>query len=156
MRVSGLAMMGAELLVRTLEAIERTGLEPRPQSASGVTHAPMLEKCEGSADFRAPAEEILRRVRAFVPWPGVTVLHGERRLKLLELERVDGEGEPGVLRLDDEQMPVVACGAASLRLLRVQPEGRAAMDGAAYWRGAGCGLGESLRPLPGFQPKASA
>jgi len=151
-----LATMGAALLVRTLASIQHDALEAVPQSERGVTHAPMLEKCEGSADFRASAEQIARRVRAFVPWPGVTVLHGERRLKLLEVETLEGGGEAGRLRLDEQRIPIVSCGQGSLRLSRVQPEGKAAMDGAAYWRGAGSAFGDRLLPLPDFQPKEPA
>src|SRR5215831_6785201 len=59
-----LASLGATLIVSTLE--------PVPQPEEGVTYAHKLGKEEGLLDWRRPAAELERKVRAFHPWPGTS------------------------------------------------------------------------------------
>ncbi len=65
-----LAELGARLIVSTLDGLVARTLEPVPQSEEGVTYAHKLGKEEGALDWRRPAAELERKVRAFHPWPG--------------------------------------------------------------------------------------
>ncbi|MFA7668522.1 MAG: methionyl-tRNA formyltransferase [Burkholderiaceae bacterium] len=69
-----LAQAGAGAIVQALERLERGGLTPRPQPDQGVTYADKLSKAEAALDFTRPAAELARRVRAFDPVPGATVV----------------------------------------------------------------------------------
>jgi methionyl-tRNA formyltransferase len=145
-----LSQLAARLLVAALPQLERGELHAVAQSESGVTHAPPLRKAEGSADLAKPAVEVGARIRALHPWPGVTLLHAGKRLKLLRATPVESAlPEPGRLELVASEL-LLRCGQGALRLDRVQPEGRAAMSGPDYWRGAGARLGDRLAPLPDF------
>ena len=136
-----LAELGARLLVATLSGLAAGTLTATPQPAEGVTHAAKLDKAEGRLDWRRPAAELDRLVRAFNPRPGAYFEIAGRPVKALAAEVAEGGGEPGTLIAPDF---TVACGAGALTLTRVQAAGRAATDGAAYLRGARIALGAAL------------
>jgi methionyl-tRNA formyltransferase len=54
---------------------------------------------------------------------------------VLTAEIEEGGGAPGEILAQDQGGPLVAAGSGALRLLRVQPEGKRAMDGTDYLRG---------------------
>jgi methionyl-tRNA formyltransferase len=66
-----LAVMGAELLVETLEQLEQ--IPPVEQDHDRATLAPRLRREDGELDWNADPDEIDRRVRGLHPWPGVTM-----------------------------------------------------------------------------------
>ncbi len=68
---SRLADMGADLLVETVARLG--GIEPREQDHARATLAPRLSRKDGELGWDMSPEEIDRRVRAFQPWPGVTL-----------------------------------------------------------------------------------
>ena len=76
-----LAAIGAELLVEAIAELD--GLQPRAQDDSAVTIAPRLKREDGELDWSMGAEEIDRRVRAFQPWPGVTLPTKRGRVKVI-------------------------------------------------------------------------
>ena len=135
-----LAELGADLIVRTLDGLASGELDAKPQPEDGVTYAAKLERAEGRLDWRLPAEDLARRVRAFTPWPGAfTELPGTKqpeRLKVLAAEALIVEGQepaaPGTLLADGL---TVACGKGALRLLKVQRAGKAAMTTGDFLRG---------------------
>ncbi|MDH5749795.1 MAG: methionyl-tRNA formyltransferase [Rhodospirillales bacterium] len=125
-----LADMGARLIVRALANLK--DLTPVSQPDDGVTYAAKLEKDEGRLDWRRPAGELERKIRALTPWPGAWFEHRGNRIKVMSACCVDGNGTPGTV-LDDKF--TVACGDRALRLDRVQRPGKAAAAGEAFLRG---------------------
>src|ERR1700751_2637010 len=65
-----LALSGAELLVRTLDAIEDGTVKAVPQPTDGVSFAPKLTQADARVDWKLPAHLIERQVRACTPDPG--------------------------------------------------------------------------------------
>ena len=65
-----LAVLGAQLLLETLEGMKTGNIRPIPQDHSKATYAPSLKKADGRIDWRKEAIEIDRQVRGFNPWPG--------------------------------------------------------------------------------------
>ena len=127
-----LAALGARLIVEALDGLAAGRLHPEVQPAEGVTYAAKLGREEGRLDWSRPAADLERRVRALNPWPGVWFESGGERIKVLAAEPATGSALPGTL-LDGDF--TVACGEGALRLTRVQRQGRAAVDGAAFLRG---------------------
>ncbi len=109
-------------------------MNQRRQPEHGVSYADKLGSSEGFLDWREPAAALDRRIRALVPRPGAWFTHRGTRIKVLAAEPVDGaRAAPPGLVLDNRL--TVNCGAGALRLTRLQRQGRAAMDAAAFLRG---------------------
>ena len=149
-----LAHLGAELLVATLDDMQGGVAIASPQAEEGVTHAPLLSKAEGSCDFSLDAQQVHDRIRGLWPWPAVSVLRGDERLKLVRSE-VAGEEQasdaaPGTVLTVEGDAVSIRCGRGVLRLLQVQPPGKRPMSAADYAHGYRLTPGETLRPLDGF------
>jgi methionyl-tRNA formyltransferase len=127
-----LAALGGEMVVAALDRLAANELSPRPQPADGVAYAKKLSRNEARLDWRSPAAQLERQVRAFDPWPGAYFLAGDERIRVLSAAVSSETGAPGTVL--DERL-TIACGEGALRPLRVQRSGRAAMDTAALLRG---------------------
>lgn len=151
-----LAALGAQLLPRTLQGLASSQLRALPQDGLGITHAPMLDKSEGSVDFAAPAQRVHDRIRGLDPWPGVTVRHRETRLKLSRSQQPTPaavDAVPGTVLALDEAGMVIACGDGHVRVGSVQAEGKRTIEPLAYARGHGLACGDRFLPLEGFLPR---
>ena len=131
-----LAAMGAALMVEALEGLAAGTLTPTPQPDDGATYAAKLDRDEGRLDWRRPAEELERHVRALNPWPGVWVKYEGERIKVLAAaveEGAPGGGETGTLpgTLIDDTLGVTT-GTGVLKLLRVQRAGRDPQDAETF------------------------
>ncbi len=122
-----LAQVGALLLVDTLDAVAAGTAVEHPQPAEGVSYAEKIGKAEASIDWHATAPSVLRRVRAFNPWPvAETRLHGAQ-LRIWEAELTPdpiGAADPGAVLTASGEGIDVACGQGALRVLRLQLAGR--------------------------------
>ena len=131
----------------TLDALVAKTIEPVPQPEDGVTYAHKLGKEEGALDWRRPAAELERKVRAFHPWPGTwfDVRHGER-IKVLGAALALAGGAPGTVSIGRDGFPVVACGVGGLKLLKLQRAGKSAQAADAFLRGFALAAGTVLAP----------
>lgn len=137
-----LARLGADVMVRTLAALERDSISEQAQPEEGVTYAKKILKEETHIDWTKPAREIDCLIRGLSPAPGAwTNVKGER-MKILNCEPADGSAAPGTL-LDDAL--TIACGRGALRLTRLQRPGKSEMDAVALLRGFSLKRGEVLR-----------
>jgi methionyl-tRNA formyltransferase len=145
-----LAELGARLIVSTLDGLMRNTIQPVPQPEEGVTYAHKLGKEEGVLDWRRPAAELERKVRAFHPWPGtwfeVPQENGVERIKVLAAGLALAGGAPGTLVIGRDGFPVVACGVGGLKLLQLQRPGRSAQPADTFLRGFALPAGTVLPP----------
>jgi methionyl-tRNA formyltransferase len=142
-----LAALGATLVVSTLDGLVRKSIDPTPQPQEGVTYAHKLGKEEGVLDWRRPAAELERKVRAFHPWPGTSFELGGERIKVLAAGLALAGGAPGTLSISRDGFPVVACGSGGLKLLKLQRPGKSAVAADAFLRGFSLPAGAVL-PSP--------
>ena len=119
-----LSRLGADLMVRTLSALERGPVAEHVQSTEGVTYAKKIAKDEARIDWTKSAAEIDCLVRGLAPWPGAWTDAKGERLKVLYAEPASGKGAPGEV-IDDDL--TVACGEGALKLKRVQRAGSKVM-----------------------------
>ena len=131
-----LAAVGADLLVRTMAAVERGEAKATPQADAGLTYAKKIRPKEARLRWTKPAAEIDRKIRGLSPFPGawfeLASDRGPVRVKALLSQVEDSQGAPGQV-LDDRLL--VACGDGAVRLLRVQREGRGPQDAEVFLRG---------------------
>jgi len=144
-----LSKLGGELLPEVLHQIQEGKAKPLPQKGK-PTFAPRFRKEEGWIDWRRSAEDLSRRIRAFVPWPGnFSALHG-KRVVVWKGRVVEGEtkGKPGeVLELRPQGI-VVATGKGRLLLEEIQLEGKERMESGSFLLGHPLRVGETFSCNP--------
>jgi methionyl-tRNA formyltransferase len=143
-----LSVIGADLMIETLRKLERGEITPRPQNHDLATLAPRLKKEGGLIDWSLPAEEIARRVRGLIPWPGAFTSFRGKRLHIWRAEAIAAtEGPvppPGTIVAEGRRL-AVACGAGTELLLHeVQMEGRKRISAHDFANGARVKSGETL------------
>lgn len=141
-----LARVGGEAIVAVLERLREGALRPEPQPAEGVTYAEKLQKSEAALDFDQSAHVLERRIRAFDPFPGATMLLPgiESPLKVwraqaLSDEALQSEGgerpEPGtIVHADAEGIDVVTAEGV-LRIVTLQKAGSRRQTVAQFMQG---------------------
>ena len=141
-----LSLIGAQLMAGTLPKYLSGAIAPQPQPEEGATYSPRIDKADAQIDWRKPAAEIERMVRAYTPWPGAQTMWNGQLVKVLKagvsptgaLRRDQGSGlgdQAGlVVKLDDGSIGVVT-GEGMLILKEIQLAGRKAMKAEDFVRG---------------------
>jgi methionyl-tRNA formyltransferase len=132
-----LGTAGAALLLATLDSIARGDCVRTPQDETAVTRARKLTPDDGRIRWEHAGLDVDHRVRAVTPKPGAfTLLADGTRISVLRGEPTQCERGhlPGEV-LDREDGIVVACGRDAYRILRLQSEGRKALDFTDFLRG---------------------
>ena len=130
-----LAVLGADLLSRTLRRLEAGPVAAVPQDESAVTYAPMLDKSMCPIDWNKTAQQIHDQVRGLHPWPVATTELGGKTFKVHATAIVDGTGEPGqILGLTKTGLRI-ACGDGAIEIRSLQAEGGKRMAAPDYFRG---------------------
>ncbi len=129
-----LAALGAELILETLEGLQRGSIREVPQPTAGVTYAEKIRKAEAQIDWSEDADRVFRRVRAFNPWPIAETRLNGAQLRIWDAELHDYErhasvhsepaAAPGTVLAAADAGIDVACGNGALRILRLQLAGR--------------------------------
>jgi len=81
-----LANLGGEVILGAIDKIVVGNQTPITQDASRVTYCSKLKKVDGLISWHEPAEVIMRKIRAFHPWPGTYTFLGGRRLRITSAE----------------------------------------------------------------------
>ncbi|MBQ2668370.1 MAG: methionyl-tRNA formyltransferase [Clostridia bacterium] len=127
-----LMVLGAELLIDTIEKLDT--IVPEPQDESQATHASMISKEMGAIDWTKPAQAIHNQVRGLNPWPAAFCTVDGKRMKIFRTQVVSAQGEPGVVANLNGEMTVF-CGENAVQLTEIQPENGKRMRGSDYLRG---------------------
>ncbi len=139
-----LAEIGAPVLVDSLRRLV-AGERPTPQPDEGATLAPKIGADDVAIDLAASSREIVALARSADPAPGAHTTFRGKRLKVFRAEVADDVEVPAGVAAGEvvarDRGGVVATGDGAVRLLEVQPEGKARMDGTAFANG--------YRPEPG-------
>lgn len=146
-----LSALGALAVRRGLPRFVAGGYAPIPQDAARATTAPMLTKQDGHIDFAKSAVEVHDHVRGMSPWPGAFATLRGKVVKVHEATVSDlttRDARPGQVVLADKTGLVVACGAGSVALGRVQLEGKRPIRGVDWVAGRGVAEGDVLNAVP--------
>jgi methionyl-tRNA formyltransferase len=144
-----LSHLGAEGLIQALEGIASGTAKFIPQDEARASLAPKLTKAQGIIDWRAPADQIERHIRAVVPWPGATTAWRGTPVKVWTAAVSRGAGaaaaaEPGTVVSVGSEALTVAAGQGSLDLLELQLPGCRRMTTAEFLAGHPVHIGERL------------
>ncbi len=146
-----LATLGAELLVKVMDRLALGPVEETPQDDALATYAVRLERRESQVDWARPAVDIHNQIRGLQPWPLAAVLFHGRRVLLRQSQVVHDQVldvEPGVVSHVEPDAIEVAAQPGAVRILRLQAEGRPAVDARAFLNGHPVRVGDRFDPLP--------
>ena len=132
-----LAEAGADLLAKTIPQIENGTAVYEVQNDAEATYAGMISKADGFTDFNEPAEQIERKIRAFIEWPACYSYIDGQQVKFYKAEVIDEEpdGEPGTVSSTDKKSYFINCGSGKLRVLEQQLQGKKRMSAGDFMRG---------------------
>ena len=140
-----LAVVGAELLIETLRAIENGDCPRIKQNEDEATYYPLLKKETGIMDLSQTAVHLANQVRGLSPRPGAYI--GEYKILWAEPEAWEGQENVGtILKADPKQGLLVRAGEDALRIVRLQAPGGKAMDARDYLRGHKMEAGTMIIP----------
>ncbi|WP_334118598.1 methionyl-tRNA formyltransferase [Limnobacter sp.] len=146
-----LAVLGGDLLVEALDALQAETLPLVPQPAVGVTYAEKITKAEGIINWGRSAVDLQRTLRAFDPFPGANTLWGGEPLKCFDAETVAVAGlmgKPGDVLSVDSAGIEVQCGQGVLRIRTLQKAGGKRQPALLVTQALGLVAGTQL----GFDP----
>jgi methionyl-tRNA formyltransferase len=141
-----LAELGGQLIVDVLRQAETGALHPALQPAEGATYARKVEKHEAMIDWAQPAADIVRRIRAFDPFPGATSVLGGETVKLWAAQAAllqppgrvhpdEGPEVPGSVLAVMPSGIAVAAADATVLLTELQRAGGKRLPAADFLRG---------------------
>ena len=130
-----LAVLGADLLSKTLSHMASGDIKRTPQDSSQATYAPMLDKGMCPIDFTKTAQQVHNHVRGLHPWPVATMNLQGKLFKVHQTVVVDAAGEPGEILGLTKTGLVIACGSGAVEIRSIQAEGGKRMNAPDYFRG---------------------
>lgn len=135
-----LAQLGADTLGAMLKPLLAGTLSPVPQPETGVTYAGRIQKADGRIDWREDAAAIVRRIRAFNPWPVAETLLDGQQFRFFSARLGDDAAQMGdvgcgrIMAAGADGLEIQT-GAGRLWLTEVQVPGRPRMAAADFCRG---------------------
>ena len=130
-----LAVLGADLLSKTMSRIATGNVAATPQDESKVSFAPMLDKAMCPIDWNKTAKQIHDHVRGLHPWPVATAELGGTKFKIHATAVAEGSGKPGQILSLSKTGLIVACGEGAVEIRSLQAEGGKRMAAPDYFRG---------------------
>ena len=132
-----LSVLGAELLVSTLNAIAAGSARETPQDDGAATYAARLTKEDGLIHWDWPAQRIHDLIRGLHPWPhAYTFLDGSRVILLRSLVSSEpASGIPGTVAVAGGDQLRIATGGGGLDIVQIQTEGKRPMTARDFLAG---------------------
>jgi methionyl-tRNA formyltransferase len=142
-----MAEAGKNVLLKTIDSLEKNTYTLTVQDRQAVTLAPKLTKELGKMDWQQPAAALHNLVRGLVPWPSAYTYYQGKLLKILAADDVNADTKgkrPGeVIEIKKDSL-IIATGEGGLALKQVQPESAKVMDIKSFVAGHKITVGSQL------------
>jgi methionyl-tRNA formyltransferase len=128
---------GADLLIETLDKLEKNQLAPQKQDDSLSNYAPMFNNENRKINWNITAKNIHDLIRGLSPWPAAYFIMDEKTVKVYKSSYMsdDSDYEPGyVIKANNEGIFVKAKDGIVI-LKEIQMPGKNKMSVEAYMRG---------------------
>ncbi len=133
-----LMVLGAELLVKTLNAIE-AGTAPRvPQDHANASYVKMLDKSDCPIDWNKSPRQIVKQICGLQPWPVATMeLEGAvyRVFSAAYTEHCTSLAPGKVVSAGKEGLEIACADGKTLLITELQAPGKKRMKAADFLRG---------------------
>ncbi|WP_315459853.1 methionyl-tRNA formyltransferase [uncultured Streptococcus sp.] len=132
-----LAVIGRDLLLKTLPDYIAGNIKPEPQDESKATFSPNITPEQERIDWNKSARDVFNHIRGLYPWPVAHTLLDGKRFKIYEATLAEGHGKPGEIIEKGKKSLVVATGDGAISLKTVQPAGKPRMSVVDFLNGVG-------------------
>ena len=151
-----LSIVGAKLLIKTLEGLETGSIIPEKQNEAESSYVKMLKKSMGELDFTKSARQIECLIRGLNPWPSAFTHLNGKMLKIWDADvvndsddiinnnNVSKECEAGTVCYVDKKTFIIKCGKDYLKVNELQLEGKKRMSTDAFLLGSHVEEGTAL------------
>jgi len=133
-----LANMSATLMTDKIEDIVNKNTVPNEQEHQKATHASKLTKQDAIINWTRPASEILKKIKAFNPWPVARSILEQKNFRIWDAKlskQINDISKPGSIIKTQSKEILVATGDGMLSLISVQLEGRKKMPALDFFKG---------------------
>jgi len=118
---SKLSVIGANLLIETLQNLKNGKVEFKKQMHSKATYAKKISKSETRINWNLDADNVVAHIHGLSPTPGAWFVHKGDRFKVFKANKSSAKGKPG--SVIDENL-TVACKTNSVQILELQKQGK--------------------------------
>lgn len=121
-----LASVGSALIVDALDKLEQGALVPLKQDNALATYAPKIEKEAAIIDWTLSANQLLRFVHAYNPWPVAWTFYQDSLIKIYEANVVESyeKEKPGTIVAKTKKSFWVSTGEGCLEITKIQFPGK--------------------------------
>lgn len=140
-----LANVGADLLIEYLPEYLAEEIIPRPQDEIEATYVKIIQKSDGKMDWQENAGTLAKKIRGYYPWPGTFTNFNGKLIKILQAEVLsESPVASGVVWQTLDKYPAVATPTGSLKIIKLQLEGKLAISGKDFLLGYSTFIGSIL------------
>jgi methionyl-tRNA formyltransferase len=149
-----LSNMGSDVILETLDELEKGAIKRLKQDASSATYAPKIKKEDCLIDWNTGDREIVNKIRGLTPAPGAYTSYKGKRLKIIEaishqpstVSRQYRKGE--IFEVNRNGIKVI-CGDGLIVVKSLQPEGKRVMSAGEFISGHSIKAGEIFGGING-------
>jgi methionyl-tRNA formyltransferase len=129
--------LGASVVLKTVQAIEKGEYKLLPQSDDAASEAPKIFHQDCLLDFTRPAQEVYNKIRGLSPYPGAWCKIEGKEYKILQAAIVhDSSEQPaGSILCNQRNTLKIKCSDGYISVLKIKPEGKKAMTISEYLNG---------------------
>lgn len=141
-----LSSMGAELLLKTLQGLEKGDIIREKQDDKKASYSPMLNKSLSKIDWNKPAAAVHNLVRGLNTWPVAETTLDGKVLKIYKTKPVllgNKAAHPGEV-VSLVPFVVACCEGSAVEVLELQLESKKRMSSADFVRGCKLSVGAIL------------
>lgn len=117
-------------------------LSPLAQTHASSSKCKKIQKQDGMVDFINDADEVVRKFKAFTPWPGLFLENG---IKLLDIKfNQNGKFEFGTILSLTKNSFVVGFRNGTIEIIKLQEAGKKPVSGAEFINGKRLKIGDRI------------
>lgn len=129
-----LSVISADLMVSTLEKLQKGDIVPTKQDESKATYAPIIKKEMALLDFNnKTAKEICCAIRGYYSWPCAFFFLDNKRVKVISAqESAKTDVKPSTVIENSEKLVISCKDGTSVELIEISPEGSKPMTAKQF------------------------
>ncbi len=130
-----ISLLAAKHICRDLVEIYQGKISPQAQNHSAATYCQKINKADGLINpLEQGAQEIINRLRAFTPWPGIFLNLGGQTLRLHQLQIAAQEIPAGKFIITNNEL-LLGTKSGSLQISEIQQAGKKKLPTATFLLG---------------------